>query len=257
MLPATKKTSNTTNTLRRSSTVTPGHNAYKKLLLLLICAGLTLLTTARAKPTLSFQLPTSLTIPSFSTSFSQYVERKQAEKMKTFRWVRRWGWLQGLISGAQFPCHTANAMLLFVTVASGWMNAHCGWFTSTIRPSRLWNWDHTSCSSAVNWLRSSKWHFLVALSILIAPFCIEFLSIIIRLTFTRLQCNCAGRGTQFEPITKTQRRTLIHCIHSQCIRVFLCSYRNRRVHHHHKCFMISSSSFYIVIIHFFYLFANG
>lgn len=161
MLAATKKTSNTNSTLRRSSTVTPGHNAYKKLLLLLISAGLTLLTTARAKPTLSFQLPTSLTIPSFSTSFSQYVERKQAEKMKTFRWVW-WWWLQGLISRAQFPCHANTRFLSLQWQATGWTliaddllprSDHCDcWIGTTQAAHRLWiDWDLVSC---ISWMCS-------------------------------------------------------------------------------------------------------
>ncbi|CAO1391345.1 unnamed protein product [Diamesa serratosioi] len=52
-----------------------------------LLSALWLLTTANCKPTLPFSLAKSLSLPSFSSSFStfqQYIERKQAEQMKSY-----------------------------------------------------------------------------------------------------------------------------------------------------------------------------
>lgn len=48
-------------------------------------------TTVLAKPTLTFTLsPATLTaIPSFSAYTQQYVERKHADQMKTYRYVNK------------------------------------------------------------------------------------------------------------------------------------------------------------------------
>lgn len=57
-----------------------------QIVCVLIGAVLTILNNARAKPTIAFTLPPSLTsLPSLSSYTNQFVGRKLADPMKTYR----------------------------------------------------------------------------------------------------------------------------------------------------------------------------
>lgn len=58
-----------------------------KILCVLLCGAFTFLSSAGAKPTLSFTLPPAITsIPSTFSSFRQrFIEQKQIEHMKSYR----------------------------------------------------------------------------------------------------------------------------------------------------------------------------
>ena len=62
---------------------------FKFVFIILSCLWILPNHDAIAKPTISFTLPPSLTssIPSLSQYTRQYVERKQTNQMKTYRWV--------------------------------------------------------------------------------------------------------------------------------------------------------------------------
>lgn len=76
--------------LRRMSQ--PTKKRLKKFVFFLLSALFTLLTTktANCKPTLPFSLPPSfqLSFPTFPT-FQQFIEKRQANAMKSYRWVGR------------------------------------------------------------------------------------------------------------------------------------------------------------------------
>lgn len=58
----------------------------KKFIFVLLSALFTILTSAAGKPTLPFSLPSSFGLPTFNT-FQKYIEKKQTEQMKTYRYV--------------------------------------------------------------------------------------------------------------------------------------------------------------------------